>query len=204
MFLPRKCTTLASHQAHINITIRITLSNLFTTGTVAGVLSGSVAGDHVSPISDTTVLSSLAAQCDLFRHVMTQAPSVVIVVFCSILAGTLPVGHGIWSTGVGISLGFFCIFLVNLLVAVPVISSTGRFDPFQELMMRFNRRPDLHVLKKHTMLCYARGEPISKEELKDGEEFPTDLMFMPSGEEDQPEVVSEHGHSSDEDSEILA
>jgi hypothetical protein len=135
---------------------------------------------------------------------MTQAPYVVVAVFCSILVGTLPVGHGIWNTGVGILLGLLCIIAVTLLIAVPVISSTGRFDPFQELMMRFNRRPDLHLLKKHTMLCYARGEPISKEELKDDEEFPTDLMFMPSGEEDLPEVESEHGNSEDSDDIILA
>lgn len=40
--------------------------------TVAGILSGSVAGDHMSPISDTTVLSSLSADCKLLAHVLTQ------------------------------------------------------------------------------------------------------------------------------------
>ena len=135
---------------------------------------------------------------------MTQAPSVVVAVFFSILLGTLPVGHGTWSTWVGILLGLLCIIAVTLLIAVPVISSSGRFDPFQELMMRFNKRSELHLLKKHTMICYARGEPISKEELKDGEEFPTDLMFMPSGEEDLPEVQSEYVNSSDEDDDLTA
>jgi Na+/H+ antiporter NhaC len=42
--------------------------------TVAGILAGSVAGDHMSPISDTTVLSALASDCKLINHVYTQAP----------------------------------------------------------------------------------------------------------------------------------
>ena len=41
---------------------------------VAGILSGSVAGDHMSPISDTTVLSAMACECTLLAHVKTQAP----------------------------------------------------------------------------------------------------------------------------------
>lgn len=145
-------------------------------GTVAGILSGSVAGDHISPISDTTVLSSLAAQCDLFRHVMTQAPYVAVVVLWSILVGTLPVGRGRYSTGVGIFLGFVFTLLTVFLLAVPVISSTGRFDPFQELMMRFDKRSGLHLLKKHTALCHARGGPVSK------------------GEEVRPEDIPEGGY----------
>ena len=60
--------------------------------TVAGVLSGSVAGDHMSPISDTTVLSALATECGLMAHVNTQAPYVIVVVIRSIMFGTLPIG----------------------------------------------------------------------------------------------------------------
>lgn len=41
---------------------------------LAAVLGGSVFGDHASPISDTTVISSLAAGCDLLDHVKTQLP----------------------------------------------------------------------------------------------------------------------------------
>lgn len=60
--------------------------------TVAGILSGAVAGDHVSPISDTTVLTSLATDCDLLKHVLTQSPYVFVTVVVCILVGTLPVG----------------------------------------------------------------------------------------------------------------
>ena len=42
--------------------------------TVASILAGSVFGDHCSPISDTTILSSLATGTDLMDHVYTQFP----------------------------------------------------------------------------------------------------------------------------------
>lgn len=46
---------------------------------VGAVLTGAVFGDHCSPISDTTVLSSIATECDLSKHVRTQLPYAVIV-----------------------------------------------------------------------------------------------------------------------------
>ena len=47
--------------------------------TVAAVLAGSVGGDHVSPISDTTILASAGAQCHHIDHVSTQIPYVLVV-----------------------------------------------------------------------------------------------------------------------------
>mmetsp|Transcript_10637 Transcript_10637/g.16673 ORF Transcript_10637/g.16673 Transcript_10637/m.16673 type:complete len:211 (+) Transcript_10637:802-1434(+) len=47
--------------------------------TVGAVISGSLLGDHVSPISDTTVLSALSSSCELEAHVKTQAPYALIV-----------------------------------------------------------------------------------------------------------------------------
>ena len=52
---------------------------------VAAILSGAVAGDHASPISDTTILSSAGAQCHHLDHVNTQFPYVLTVAFCSFL-----------------------------------------------------------------------------------------------------------------------
>jgi Na+/H+ antiporter NhaC len=42
-------------------------------------LAGAVAGDHCSPISDTTIMSSAGAQCDHLSHVSTQLPYVLTV-----------------------------------------------------------------------------------------------------------------------------
>ena len=47
--------------------------------TVTAVLSGAVCGDHVSPISDTTILASAGAQCHHIDHVSTQMPYVAVV-----------------------------------------------------------------------------------------------------------------------------
>jgi Na+/H+ antiporter NhaC len=41
---------------------------------VAAILGGGIFGDHCSPISDTTAVSSIASGCDLLEHVKTQMP----------------------------------------------------------------------------------------------------------------------------------
>ena len=46
---------------------------------VAACLAGAVAGDHCSPISDTTIMASAGAQCDHISHVSTQMPYVMTV-----------------------------------------------------------------------------------------------------------------------------
>ena len=62
--------------------------------TVACVLAGSVLGDHCSPISDTTILSSLASSCNHIDHVRTQMPYALVVGITSILLGTIPSAFG--------------------------------------------------------------------------------------------------------------
>ncbi|MEZ4688438.1 MAG: Na+/H+ antiporter NhaC family protein [Bacteroidia bacterium] len=62
---------------------------------VACVLAGSVFGDHCSPISDTTVLSSLASDCNHIDHVRTQLPYALTVGVVAIVAGTLPTAYGL-------------------------------------------------------------------------------------------------------------
>lgn len=62
---------------------------------VSAVLAGSVLGDHCSPISDTTILSSLSADCDHVQHVKTQMPYALTVGGVAILLGTIPAGFGV-------------------------------------------------------------------------------------------------------------
>jgi Na+/H+ antiporter NhaC len=61
----------------------------------AAVLSGAVWGDHCSPVSDTTVLSSTGAGCDHAAHVTTQLPYALTVGAVAVLTGTLPAGMGV-------------------------------------------------------------------------------------------------------------
>jgi Na+/H+ antiporter NhaC len=62
---------------------------------VACVLAGAVWGDHCSPISDTTVLSSIASGCNHIEHVRTQLPYAMLVGIVAILFGTVPGGYGV-------------------------------------------------------------------------------------------------------------
>lgn len=62
---------------------------------IGAVLTGAVFGDHCSPISDTTILSSTASGADHISHVRTQIPYAVTVALIAALFGFLPVGFGV-------------------------------------------------------------------------------------------------------------
>ena len=64
-------------------------------GTYASVLAGSIWGDHCSPISDTTILSSMASGCDHIAHVRTQMPYALAVGVLAMLLGNLPSAYGL-------------------------------------------------------------------------------------------------------------
>lgn len=78
---------------------------------VSCVLAGSVLGDHCSPISDTTILSSLSTSCNHLSHVRTQMPYALTVGVISVLLGTIPAAFGI-STWLLYPLGFVAIYLI--------------------------------------------------------------------------------------------
>ena len=62
---------------------------------IACVLGGSVWGDHCSPISDTTILSSMASGCNHIEHVRTQLPYAIVVGAAAILLGIIPTAIGL-------------------------------------------------------------------------------------------------------------
>ena len=67
----------------------------FVIMSAGAVLTGAIFGDHSSPISDTTILSSMGAGSNLLDHVKTQIPYAVSVGGISILFGYLPVAVGL-------------------------------------------------------------------------------------------------------------
>ena len=88
---------------------------------LGSVLAGAIFGDHCSPISDTTVLSSQASGCDHVAHVRTQLPYALLVGFVAIALGTLPIGYGInvWlMLPAGVVLLFVFLFLFGKRVNV--------------------------------------------------------------------------------------
>ncbi|TLX76096.1 Na+/H+ antiporter NhaC family protein [Labilibacter sediminis] len=78
---------------------------------VSTVLAGSVLGDHCSPISDTTILSSLASSCHHVNHVRTQLPYALVVGAVSLFIGTIPGAFGapIWLL---LILGFTILYFI--------------------------------------------------------------------------------------------
>jgi len=61
---------------------------------MAAILDGAIFGDHCSPISDTTLMSSIASSCDHIHHVRTQLPYSLLVAFFCLAAGYLPATLG--------------------------------------------------------------------------------------------------------------
>lgn len=90
--------------------------------TVAAVLSGAVCGDHVSPISDTTILSSTGAGCNHIDHVNTQMPYALLVAgvcFVSYLVG------GLLNNGwIGLLVGF--VVLMAILFGIFAMSKKSK------------------------------------------------------------------------------
>ncbi len=81
-------------------------------GSISSIMGGAVFGDHCSPISDTTVLSSMASACDLVDHVNTQLPYAILVMIVAMLVGELPASfewiHPAW----GLLLGLVILYLI--------------------------------------------------------------------------------------------
>lgn len=83
--------------------------------TVGSVLAGAIFGDHCSPLSDTTILSSRASGCDHVVHVRTQMPYALSVGLITIVFGTLPAAWGV-SPYVCLALGAIAIVAMVMIV----------------------------------------------------------------------------------------
>lgn len=98
---------------------------------IAAVLAGAVFGDHCSPISDTTILSSTGAQCDHIEHVNTQLPYAFFVAAISFV-GYIVAGILITVVGVSgmvsslISLGVSAVLMVLGLKVAHILASRSK------------------------------------------------------------------------------
>lgn len=79
-------------------------------GNISSVLAGAVFGDHCSPISDTTIMSSMASACDHIDHVRTQLPYALLVAVVGMLLGDIPTAYG-FSPYISVILGSGILFL---------------------------------------------------------------------------------------------
>lgn len=85
----------------------------------SAVLTGAIFGDHCSPISDTTIMSSMGAGCDHISHVRTQMPYALSVAAITILFGYIPVGLGL-SIWLVLPLSTAAIFALVYFIGKPV------------------------------------------------------------------------------------
>ena len=84
---------------------------------VAAVLAGAVCGDHVSPISDTTVMSSAGAQSNHLNHVSTQMQYAAVVAVVSLIGYLLAGLVHVWWIVLGVSV----ILLLSVLTGMRIM-----------------------------------------------------------------------------------
>ena len=85
---------LAHQLPTLDTSISITTANSIFLSSIAAILAGATFGDHCSPISDTTIMSSMASGADHIDHVRTQLPYALLVAGLSIFLGYIPTGYG--------------------------------------------------------------------------------------------------------------
>ncbi len=92
---------------------------------LAAILDGAIMGDHCSPISDTTIMSSISTDCDLLSHVKTQLPYSLTVGFLAIVLGYLPAGLSLSVPG-GEGIPLLLTLLLSLLLLVGLFFALKR------------------------------------------------------------------------------
>lgn len=86
----------------------------FVIVSTSAVLTGAIFGDHCSPISDTTILSSTGAGCDHIEHVRTQIWYAVFVGIVTVLFGYIPAGLGL-SIFIVLPLSLVALFILTMI-----------------------------------------------------------------------------------------
>jgi len=88
-------------------------------GSLSSVLAGSIFGDHCSPLSDTTILSSMASGSDHVDHVRTQLPYALTVAAVAIVIGDIPTAFGM-SPWISLAVGIALLYLILRVLGKPL------------------------------------------------------------------------------------
>ena len=97
-------------------------SQMIIVGSISAVFSGAVFGDHCSPMSDTTIVSSIACDIEPISHIKTQLPYAIIAAIAAGLFGFLPCGFGI-SYLISLPFGMIALLVILYLFKKPLVSS---------------------------------------------------------------------------------
>lgn len=84
---------------------------------ISAVLTGAIFGDHCSPISDTTILSSMGAACDHLDHTKTQLPYAIFIALISSFFAYIPAALGI---------NVFLILIYNIIFIIIILCFFGK------------------------------------------------------------------------------
>jgi len=104
-----------SYKLPVEAGLDLNQQHILLVGGISSVLAGAVFGDHCSPISDTTIMSSMASSCDHVDHVKTQLPYALLAASVGVLLGDIPTAFGLspWmslAAGTGVILLFLRLF----------------------------------------------------------------------------------------------
>lgn len=94
--------------------------------TIGAVMAGAVFGDHCSPISDSTILSSIGAECDLIDHVTTQIPYALTTASAAVVG--YPVFGLTSSVWLGMAVNIVVLVLVLLVIKRMMASTTDGYN----------------------------------------------------------------------------
>ncbi|TKJ40304.1 sodium:proton antiporter [candidate division LCP-89 bacterium B3_LCP] len=98
--------------------LSLEMSRSIMIGSIGAVLAGSTFGDHASPISDTTIMSSMASGADHIDHVRTQFPYALTAALIGLLIGYIPAGMGI-SPWLSLPAGAMAVVIVLRVLGKP-------------------------------------------------------------------------------------
>lgn len=127
---------------------------------VGAVFSGSVVGDHASPLSTSSILSSIMIECDLRDHALTQSPYILFVAFLSVLAGHIPSAFEKYPYYIGYAVGFFVMCMFVGFYCVDILNEEGKYDfiTSQFVSGRYFKNTRLKDLQER--ICMANGIEI--------------------------------------------
>ncbi|ORX52242.1 transporter Na+/H+ antiporter family [Piromyces finnis] len=136
----------------------------------SGVLTGAIFGDHCSPISDTTILSSMGTGCNHIDHVQTQIYYALYVAVISIVIGYIPAGFGIpWYISIPVAIVVMYIGLRLIGEKVPFENESEILNKSDETLATINNEIDNGLNKKDNIIdiseAYSEAnKPIRKED----------------------------------------
>ncbi len=143
--------------------------------TMSAVLAGAVYGDHVSPISDTTIMASSGAQCNHIDHVKTQLPYATLIAILSgivylvmgFIAAT-PFGES-YGASAGLTLGIGAVLLAAVLVLLYFLNKKGIIDKIDDKISAFFGKLSKHP-EERPIEETVQGSSVVTDEIEEMQE----------------------------------